>query len=283
MLLPPDRWPAPMMSLPAEQRALLAPPWPDVWIGSGRRSIPFSRMVKEWSGGETLVVQTQNPRVDLAPFDLVIPPLHDRLTGPNVFPILGPPTYFASADVEAAQARFHDLVAHAEFKLLVSLGGTSKTHSMNAERVAWIEQSLKQLAKRGVRLWITVSRRTPAAARTRFRALAEHIGARFWETVDRDGPNPYLAFLSMCDAALVTEDSANMLLDPAWFAKPIHIMRLDGSSPRFDRLHQDLIDRGAARWFEGLIDEWSYPPIREAERAADEIVRLLLRRRPPPG
>ncbi len=87
----------------------------------------------------------------------------------------------------------------------------------------------------------------------------------------------------MCDAALVTEDSANMLLDPAWFAKPIHIMRLDGASPRFDRLHQDLIDRGAARWFEGLIDEWTYKPIREAERAADEIVRLLLARRPAPG
>jgi mitochondrial fission protein ELM1 len=45
-----------------------------------------------WSGGKTFVVQTQDPRAPLDRFDLVIPPQHDGLTGPNVFPILAPPT-----------------------------------------------------------------------------------------------------------------------------------------------------------------------------------------------
>lgn len=280
LLLPADRWPAPLNALPGEHRALLRPPWPDVWIGSGRRSIPYSRQVRKWSGGRTLVVQTQDPKVDLAPFDLVIPPLHDELKGPNVFPILGPPTYFSDDDVAEAKARFNDLTTHFGVKLLVSIGGNSRTHRMSGARVAEIESALRQLARSGHRLWITVSRRTPEAARASLRAFAGDVGGRFWENPEKDGPNPYLAFLALCDAALVTEDSANMLADPAWFGKPIHLLRLEGGSPRFDRLHQGFIDRGAARWFEGLIDEWEYPPIREAERVGDEIVRLLLERHP---
>ena len=82
----------------------------------------------------------------------------------------------------------------------------------------------------------------------------------------------------MCDAALVTEDSANMLADPAFFGKPIHILKLEGSSPRFDRLHEGFIKQGASRWFSGGIDNWSYQPVREAARAADAAVKLLLKR-----
>ena len=32
-----DKWPAPLKSLPTAQRALLAPPWPTLWIAAGRR------------------------------------------------------------------------------------------------------------------------------------------------------------------------------------------------------------------------------------------------------
>ena len=152
-------------------------------------------------------------------------------------------------------------------------------HDVDLERAAAIEADLRKLSS-GRTFWITVSRRTPEAIRNRFRSLAGELGAVFWENEQRDGPNPYVAFLSLCDAALVTEDSANMLADPAFFAKPIHIMKLEGASPRFDRLHQGFIAAGAARWFDGDIQTWSYQPIREAARAADEIVRLLLQRHP---
>lgn len=280
--LPPDMWPAPLSALPNDQRALLKPPWPDIWIATGRRSIPYSRQIRKWSGGRTLVVQTQDPRTNLAPYDLVIPPEHDGLAGANVFPILGPPTYFPAEDIEAAQRNFADLKDENATKVLVSIGGDSNTHRMTEEKVAEIENALRKLASGGMRLWITVSRRTPEAARTRLRAMAGEIGARFWENEQLDGPNPYLAFLSLCDAALVTEDSANMLADPAYFGKPTHIIRLEGSSPRFDKLHEGFIKRGVAKWFEGKIQLWDYAPVREVERAADEIVRLLLERHPAP-
>jgi uncharacterized protein len=281
LLLRADLWPAPMAALPEEQREQLAPPWPDVWLAAGRRSIPYSRMMRELSEEETLVVQTQDPRGDLDPFDLVIPPEHDGLTGPNVFPILGPPTWFSQARVADARTRFSHLLDQQGQKVLVSLGGNSRTHRMTEAVIERIEKVLKSIAS-GRRLWITVSRRTPEDARDRFRRLAAAVDAVFWENEERDGPNPYVAFLSLCDVALVTEDSANLIADPAFFGKPIHMLRLIGQSERFDRLHDGFIDRSAARWFNGDPSTWTYPPVREAARAADEIVKMLLDRYPPP-
>ena len=282
LMLRPDLWPAPMSALPAEQRALLAPPWPDVWIAAGRRSIPYSRLVKKLSAGKTLVVQTQNPKVSLAAFDLVIPPEHDGVSGPNVFPILGPPVWFSHQRVADAQARFASLKAAPGQKVLVSIGGDSKTHKMSDANIAAIEGAMQRLSE-GRTFWITVSRRTPEQARVRFRRLASTMPhAVFWENEERDGPNPYVAFLSMCDLAMVTAESANMIADPAFFAKPVYLLKLDGGSPRFYKLHQGFIGQGAARWFTGGLQSWTYPAIREAARAADEIVRRLLERQPKP-
>jgi mitochondrial fission protein ELM1 len=280
LLLRPDIWPAPLKALPKRQRNLLAPPWPDLWIAAGRRSIPYSMMVRELSGEKTLVVQTQDPKVDLDPFDLVIPPLHDNLQGPNVLPILGSPTWFSQERIEEARTRFKALADEGGQKVLVSLGGSSKTHAFTEENALEIEQVLRDLAGQGKRLWITVSRRTPEPARVAFRKLAGELGAVFWESEEADGPNPYVAFLSMCDVALVTCDSANLIADPAFFGRPIYLLKLEGGSERFDRLYQGYIDKGVLRWFLGDLNQWSYPPIREAARAADEIVKMLLERHP---
>ncbi len=277
LYLRPDLWPSPMSALPDGQRKQLTSPWPDVWLAAGRRSIPYSRIIRGLSGGKTLVVQTQNPKVSLSSFDLVIPPEHDGVTGANVFPIIGPPVWFSRERVEDAKTRFAALGSAPGQKLLVSLGGDSKTHRMTEANVASIEGALTRLNE-DRKLWISVSRRTPEHARVRFRRLAAALDAVFWENEERDGPNPYLAFLSMCDIALVTAESANLIADPAFFGKPTYLLKLDGGSPRFDRLHQGFIGQGAARWFTGGLQTWSYPPVREAGRAADEIVRLLLQR-----
>jgi len=280
--LPPAMWPAPLEALPKEQREIFKAPWPDVWIGSGRRAVPYSMRVKEWSNGHTLVIQTQDPKVPLDSFDLVVPPEHDQLTGDNVLSTVGAPAYFPPGAVEDAMLNFGDLVAEPGFKLAVILGGGSKTHSMPPGRAIEIEDALRALIGEGVRLWMTVSRRTPDHARIRFRKFAEEVGARFWESEAVDGPNPYLAFLSHSDGIMVTEDSSNMISEAAYFGKPVHLLRLQGRSDKFDRLHKSFVDHGVARWFEGKLETWDTTPLREIDRIADEIVRLLRERHPAP-
>lgn len=281
--LPPTSWPDPLGALPEDQREQLKGPWPDVWIGSGRRSVPYSMRVKKWSGGKTLVIQTQDPKAPLEPFDLVVPPQHDQLTGPNVMPTIGSPAYFAAGDLEEAALQFGDLTSEPGLKLAVIIGGKSKTHELTAARLNDIEADLRRLAGKGVRLWITVSRRTPETARIRLRAMSEELGARFFESEAVDGPNPYLAFLSLSDAVLVTEDSSNMISEAAWFGKPVFLYRLSGRSDKFDRLHASFVDAGHARWFEGDLETWNTEPLREIDRIADRIVDMLLAKHPQPA
>src|SRR5262245_52299943 len=61
--LPAGFVPAPKHALTIESDPIQAP-WPDIFIGCGRASIPFAMGVREWSNGKTFVVQLQDPRVN---------------------------------------------------------------------------------------------------------------------------------------------------------------------------------------------------------------------------
>lgn len=274
--LPPGLWPMPLAALPGEQRAQLSYPWPDVWIGNGRRTVPFSLRVKGWSGGQTLVVQLQHPRVDPRRFDLVVPPRHDGLTGPTVLSTLGAPVWYGAAAIAAARAAFPDLGARdAPAAVVAVIGGTSKRHSLGPERLAAVVAELERVARLGVRLWITTSRRTPEAAVAALRALADRVGARFFASEATDGPNPYLAWLASADAALVTEDSTNMITDAAFFGLPVHLLRLDGRDAKFDAFHRTLIEAGRA-----TFDPLTLPPRARpaALRDALDVARAIVER-----
>ena len=280
-LLPADKWPAPLSSLPASQRDLLKAPWPTVWIAAGRRSAAFTKSVREWSGGHTLTVQILDPHIPPENFDLLVTPVHDEVSGPNVIQTIGSPSYFSPNAIEDAAQAFADLADERGKSAIVILGGDSKAHTFTDAAAIRLENQLRTLASQGWRLRITTSRRTPDAVRARFRRMADEIGAKFWSGTE-DGPNPYIAWLTFSDVAIVTEDSANMLSDAAWYDLPIHIAKLEGRAEKFDKLHDSLFKHGAARWFGGALETWAYPALREADRVADAIVEKLLERYPQP-
>jgi hypothetical protein len=63
---------ASLMSIDRHKSARLEPPWPDLVIGVGRRSVPVARWIKEQSVGRTKLVQLGRPRAPLRWFDLVV-------------------------------------------------------------------------------------------------------------------------------------------------------------------------------------------------------------------
>ncbi len=280
--LPADKWPAPLTSLVPAERATLAPPWPTVWIAAGRRTAALSKYVRERSGGATLTVHILDPHIDPANFDLLVVPEHDGLTGANVISTAGSPAHFSEDAIDEAGQAFANLADEPGRAAIVVLGGDSRVHSFTDAAADKLEAQLRTLAREGWRLRITASRRTPAAIAARMRNMASDIGARFWNG-PHDGPNPYLAWLAFSKAAIVTEDSANMLSEAAWHGLPVHIARLEGRSDKFDALHASLIGHSAARWFDGTLDQWTYEPLREADRVADRIVSELLKRHPQPA
>ncbi|MEQ9505867.1 MAG: mitochondrial fission ELM1 family protein [Hyphomonas sp.] len=279
--LPSDRWPAPLTALPASQRSLVAPPWPTVWIAAGRRSAAYTKLVRERSGGKTFTVQILDPRIDASNFDMLVVPEHDGLSGPNVVTTVGSPAFFSSESLEEAGQAFAPLADETRPSAIVVLGGDSKAHTFSQAAADRLEAQLRARTAEGWRLRITTSRRTPIEIIAQFRKMADETGNTFWSG-PQDGPNPYLAWLMFSKAAIVTEDSANMLSEAAWHGLPVHIAPLEGKAEKFDRLHDTLIKRGAARRFTGALDQWTYEPLRESDRVADLIVAKLLERYPAP-
>ena len=64
--------PGTALTLDRESRTQLRPPWPDLVIAIGRRSVPVARWIKRHNKGQTKLVRIGHPRVDPGLFDLVI-------------------------------------------------------------------------------------------------------------------------------------------------------------------------------------------------------------------
>lgn len=267
-------WPSPMLASGSDR---IEAPFPDILIACGRASLAFSTHVRRWSGGRTFVVQLQDPRTNLSAFDLVIPPMHDGLTGANVFPILGAPNRITptrlTEGLEAFRARIEPLPGP---RVALLVGGSSKAYEITGERASRLaDQTRAAVQAVGGSLLATFSRRTPATVRADMMCRLSDVAGWIW---DGEGPNPYFAFLEAADHILVTEDSVNMAAEAAATGKPVHILGLDGGSPKFEAYHAALQARGATRPFSGALDSWTYEPLDETARAAREVLSRMAAR-----
>ncbi len=265
--------PAPRHALTDESDAI-KPPWPDLWIGCGRAAAPLSMGVRDWSRRRTLVVQLQDPRVNPREFDLVVPPTHDELYGPNVLATIGSCHRVTPQKIEEALRAFPTPLDELPSpRIVVLIGGKSKRNDIGAKRAQEIAEVLARVqASSGGSLIATLSRRTGDAARLQFRArLAPHC-ALFYEG---EGPNPYFAALGAADHIVVTADSVNMAAEAASTSKPLHILPVDGDTKRFAAFHDALRDKGIARPFKPPLQSWTYQPLAETDRIAGAVLTAL--------
>lgn len=254
----------------------IAAPWPDIWVGAGRASLPLSTRVRRWSGGKTFVAQTQDPRRAAPLFDLVVAPAHDGLNGDNVLPIIGAPNRMNAEDFARDLARFRgriDPLPRPRVAMIV--GGKSHSHDLSPERARRMAAEVADAVTAiGGSLLVSFTRRTPRGAQAMLTQGLAGVPGWIW---DGEGDNPYFAFLAAADIILVTADSTNLATDAATTGKPVHLLAMDGGGAKFDRFHADLARRGIARRFgetaERLAATWTYAPLDETNRAAAELLR----------
>lgn len=249
--------------------------WPDLWIATGRATLPLSAAVKRRSGGQTLVVQTQDPRWRTGAYDLIVAPAHDGLTGDNVLSITGSPHRITPERLAGAAPAFADrLESLPRPRVAVLIGGRSRAHDLPEAHAAALADDIGQAVEAaGGSLMLTFSRRTPEAAKAAMKARLAHLPGLIW---DGTGPNPYFAFLHFADHILVTGDSANMAAEAASTGRPVHVLPMIPlkAGDKFARLHADLRARGAARPFDGTLEGWRYESLAETDRAARAVLDL---------
>lgn len=250
-------------------------PRPEIWIGCGRAAVRAAPSVRAAHPG-ALMVYIQDPRVQHDVFDLILPPHHDRLEGPNVFPLIGSPNRVTPELLQAERLAFADRLAQMRSpRAAVLIGGDSKHHRFSQAACAYLLDRIEALRARRIGLMITLSRRTPDGFAD---VIRQRYGAQPDIWLHGDGPNPYFAFLAGADWIFVTEDSTNMLTEAAATGRPVYRLGVDGGPGKFRRLYAALEGHGAVRPFLGALERWDYVPLHETERAAQRVLEMLAAR-----
>jgi uncharacterized protein len=243
---------------PTKPGSPIAPPFPDIAIASGRRSLPYLRAVKKASGGRTLTIYLKDPRTGPGAADLIWVPAHDALRAKNVIVTLTSPHRISRESlVEASRnPAFH--TSDSKPIIGVLLGGNSQHHHFTPENIADLTSQLKALASQNFRLAVTPSGRTPPELAEAVKAICQASGGYYW---DGNGRNPYHSILALADHLIVTADSVNMLGEAAATGKPIHLFTPEGGHTKISSFVNGLIDHGAVRSLGEHLENWSYSPL----------------------
>lgn len=280
--------PPTLASLRRDYRRDLAPPWPEVVIAVGRRSVPVARWIRARSGGRTRIVRIGHPRNQCRLFDLVIT-TRQYLTPDADNIVLLPVTmsrFVPPPAPDAAEKAWIDALPRPV--RLVAIGGPTKYWRLTAECIV----RALDVGSEGSAVAVT-SRRTPSELVTQLRGIA--AASPRVSLVEGDFPS-FSALLGQADEIYVTGDSISMLSEAVQTGKPVAIVpcerdakglrRLD-SRPRshgrgahrrdLRRFWEHLVEQGLA----GTLESGPCCP-RRIPRPTDQAVkavRALLGRR----
>ena len=258
---------------PDRPGSTIAPPFPDIVLAAGRRTVPYLRRVKQASGGRTFTIFVKDPYTGTGTADVIWIPEHDKLRGDNVVVTLTPAHRLRPEVLATARAEPDLRIAGLPHpRVAMVLGGKGVNHDFSDQDIANLADIAATIASGGASLMVTPSRRTPPAALTAIKAvLAGAIGegrAFIW---DGQGINPYPQILAHAEAILVTGDSANMVGEACVTGVPVHVYEPSGGHPKVTRYLDRLTEVGAVRRWAGRLEQWSYEPIDSAPVTAAAI------------
>ena len=206
-------------------RSELTPPWPDLVLSIGWRSVPVARWIQKQCTAR--LVHLGRPRASLSYFNLVLTtPQYGLPTANNVLCLTGPlntqsPTRLAN-NANAWQNRLLHLPRP---WTAVFVGGSTpslKFSKFSAQKLVNIcnDHKLKVTGS----LLVATSPRTPRFVTEVLRkSLDSPSFIYFWHT---DTDNPYAAYLALADEFIVTNDSISMTQEAALTQRPVQIFSL---------------------------------------------------------
>lgn len=255
----------------------LKPPFPDIAIAAGRRTVPYLRRLKRLAPETTFAVFVKDPYWSRPAMDLIVVPEHDGLAGPNIFATLTPANRLSGAQLESARAHPDPrLAALPRPRIGLILGGDSQHHHFAAKDTATMAAIARDIACAGKSLMVTPSRRTPPqlleALTQVFAQLPEAARKNVFLWTGTE-PNPYVAILANADALIVTGDSVNMVGEAVATGLAVHVYEPSGGHRKITAYLDRLESLGAIRRWHGELEDWRHAPINATPQIAAEIAR----------
>ena len=227
---------ASLASLVATESDPLAPPWPDLVLASGRKSVPAALWIRKASGGRTRLVQIGRPRAPFELFDLIVATPQARLPlRDNVVPVAAPLAGLTAEQLEPARARWASRLAGLPRpRIALFVGRGRDGYVVTPEALARAGELLaRELREGGGSLLVRLDRKTPEPAVAALRAAL--AGLPLLEVRDGSGEDgdARAAFLGLADQVVVTADELVALAEACLAGRPTRLVDL----PRwYDRI-----------------------------------------------
>ncbi|MCP5361344.1 MAG: mitochondrial fission ELM1 family protein [Hyphomicrobiales bacterium] len=249
-------------------RKLLTPPWPDIVIAAGRKTAPVALWIKQQAQAEKqvpcLAVQLMWPGIPADDFDIIAVPEHDIYLPklPNLLRTLGAPHRITPHVLEKEAAMWRKTLGHLKSPFLaVLVGGDTRKGALDKTQAEMLAAAVNQAVRElGGSALVSTSRRTKPESVDALK-FALDCPLYFHDPI-KERTNPYLAFLGLCDAVIVTGDSVSMCSEACATGKPVFIfsgtMPLPEKHVYFQKAlfahgyAQSLRDMQAGHWIEHI-------------------------------
>ncbi len=239
----------------------------DVLMGAGYGTSRVLRACKA-AAPNLFTIALMRPAGGAKPYDVVAIPRHDNPPqAENVIATLGNCNRITRDNLAREADRWRVRLQHVRgFRMAVMVGGTSRHAPFSpadaTQLIDTLAKTLKAQASNGAGLLVTASRRSgPAVVAALERALTraekKHgLTTSFWTPGNPDQrDNPYLAYLALADAVLVTADSSSMVSEAATAGKPVYIWGERARMPKKFRAFYDMLaGQGRLRWWNGQLN-----------------------------
>jgi len=207
---------------------LLAPPWPDLIIATGWRPARVALWIGRQSRGLTRLVTLGRRAGQIVEiFDAVVTCAHFHLPPhPRRIETVLPISQVTPRRLAEAAQRWRGLFGERpKPRVALLVGGSNEFYLLDAAGARRMAETVKRLVQPlGGSVLAITSRRTGAAATAALKSVLGNDSVHEWRSDRKE--NPYLGYLALADALVVTAESESMLAEAAATDKPLYFYPL---------------------------------------------------------
>lgn len=248
----------------------LVAPWPDVIINGHPTTASLAVLIKQRSEGKSFLVNIQPLTAPSINFDLIIAPEHENLKGANIFKTTG---HLTSVKPETLDKdTYANTYKHLEAPLIFVMGGEeSQTFLLNEDEIKNVAEDLAKFQEKTGGTLILSKHIDPDERLKEYLEILPNVSYLFLQKTD-----PLIGALSWANILVCLGDEVATISKACSTGKPVLHYKLDRTPPAgFTKLYKKLLSRGMITSTSENFEDVSYFPLRETERVATYINRLL--------
>lgn len=259
---------------PSTMQSDLHQPYPDLIIAAGRQAVTMAMAFRK----HAFTIVLQHPKINPAYFDLVIPPYHDNLKGENAISTLGALHPIKVEELKSLKLERESFYADLKSpRVAVLIGGDNKYYRYTENFVKTFAEHLRRMITqsekyKGGSFLITPSRRTRPEIISTLEKGLEGLPYQIWKGM---GDNPYMDYLAISDAIVVTGDSISMMSESCLMGKPAYIAEVPIQNRKFKQFIGDLYAGHHAAPFGKDLKSEGFQPLNELDRVGKHVLEFF--------